>query len=70
MFRFKTGIVLFLVLMSGFTLAAPAAWFQWRSKLNSVLNCSQTSMGEGWEKVTGPYLDAKCRKLKPVAKSM
>jgi hypothetical protein len=64
MFKYKTSLVLFLLLISGLTLAAPAAWFQWRSKLNSVLVCSQTSLGEGWEKVSAPYLDARCKKLK------
>lgn len=43
--------------------AAPAPWFQWRSKLNGTLACSQTPLGPGWEKFAGPYRDARCEKL-------
>lgn len=45
------------------TVAAPAAWYQWRSKLEPVLLCAQTSPGDGWEKSSGPYLDAHCEKM-------
>jgi len=44
-------------------LAGPAPWFQWRSKLNGALTCSQTPLGPGWEKTAGPYRDARCEKL-------
>ena len=40
--------------------AAPAPWFQWRSKADGALACSQTPLGEGWEKFAGPYRDARC----------
>ena len=43
--------------------AAPAPYFQWRSKLNGALACSQTPLGPGWEKSGGPYWDARCEKL-------
>lgn len=43
--------------------AAPAPWFQWRSKLDGKLVCSQTPLGAGWEKATGPYRDSHCTKL-------
>ena len=64
MFKNKATLVVLIFLISGSTLAAPAAWFTWRSKLDSVLVCSQTTPGEGWEKFNGPYLDARCEKLK------
>ncbi len=44
------------------TFAAPAPWYKWRSKLNGKETCAQTLQGE-WEKVSGPYKDARC--LKP-----
>jgi hypothetical protein len=44
-------------------LAGPAPWFQWRSKLNGALACSQTPLGHGWEIFAGPYRDARCEKL-------
>jgi hypothetical protein len=43
--------------------ANPAAWYQWRSKLNGNLVCVQTSPGPGWEKTTGPYKDPHCMYL-------
>lgn len=42
--------------------AAPAAYWQWKSKLTGALACSQTPLGEGWEKSNGPYRDARCEK--------
>ena len=61
----KTTFAWILLLSAVGAFAAPAAWYQWRSKLEPVLVCSQTSPGEGWEKSRGPYLDARCEKLKP-----
>ncbi|MFN3791862.1 hypothetical protein [Massilia sp.] len=43
-------------------LAGPAPYYQWRSKLNGALACSQTPLGPGWEKSGGPYRDARCEK--------
>jgi hypothetical protein len=47
-----------------FTLAAaePAPWFTWRSKADGALVCSQTALGPGWEKSSGPYKDSHCEK--------
>jgi len=44
-------------------LARPASWFQWRSKADGALACSQTPLGPGWERAAGPYRDARCEKL-------
>jgi hypothetical protein len=43
-------------------LAAPAPWFKWRSKVDGKLVCTQTPLGPGWEKATGPYQDSHCEK--------
>jgi len=43
-------------------LAAPAPWHKWRSKLDGKEFCAQISPGDGWEKVSGPYKDARCAK--------
>lgn len=40
--------------------AAPAAWYQWKSKLNGEMWCTQTMPGDGWVKISGPYKDASC----------
>jgi hypothetical protein len=42
--------------------AAPAPWYQWRSKATGAFVCSQTPLGHGWEKADGPYRDARCEK--------
>ncbi len=42
--------------------AAPAPWYLWRSKIDGKSFCFQTSPGEGWERVDGPFRDARCKK--------
>jgi len=58
----KTALLLCLSL-AGAALAGPAPYYQWRSKLDGSLACSQTPLGAGWEKTAGPYRDARCEKL-------
>lgn len=41
--------------------AAPAPFFIWQSKLDGGLTCAQTSPGEGWLRLGGPFRDAGCR---------
>jgi hypothetical protein len=60
----KKQLLFALLLMSVNAFAEPAAWYQWRSKLENVSVCSQTSPGAGWERASGPYRDARCEKLK------
>ena len=52
-----------LVLILSSASAAPAPYYQWRSKLTGELACSQTPLGEGWVKSNGPYRDMRCEKL-------
>lgn len=58
---FLTGLVL-LGAVAGAT-AKPAPWYQWRSKADGLLACSQTPLGPGWERAAGPYRDGRCEKL-------
>ncbi|WP_288378201.1 hypothetical protein [uncultured Massilia sp.] len=58
----KIALLLFLSI-AGAALAGPAPYYQWRSKLNGTMACSQTPLGAGWEKTAGPYRDARCEKL-------
>jgi len=60
--RFTTGIAA-LAIAAASVSAAPASYYQWRSKSNGQLACSQTPLGEGWERARGPYRDARCEKL-------
>ncbi|MBP6710919.1 MAG: hypothetical protein KA150_06705 [Propionivibrio sp.] len=42
--------------------AGPAAWYKWHSAESAIDICSQTSPGDGWVPVKGPFSDALCRK--------
>ena len=42
--------------------AAPAPWFEWRSKIDGALVCTQTTPGPGWDKARGPFSDSHCGK--------
>ncbi|KQQ89201.1 hypothetical protein [Massilia sp. Leaf139] len=54
---------LLLACCLGSAAAKPAPWFQWRSKADGQLACSQTPLGPGWERAAGPYRDSRCEKL-------
>lgn len=41
-------------------LAEPAPWYSWMSKADSKIVCAQTSPGEGWVRLGGPYRTARC----------
>jgi hypothetical protein len=62
-FKTKTTLLMALLLGCGTLTAAPAPWWKWRSKIDGALACSQTPLGEGWEKAYGPFRDARCEKL-------
>jgi len=51
-----------LVTLAVGSIAKPAPWYQWRSKADGQLACSQTPLGPGWERAAGPYQDARCEK--------
>ena len=51
-----------LLAASCVAIAKPAPWYQWRSKADGALACSQTPLGPGWERAAGPYQDARCEK--------
>lgn len=45
--------------------AAPMPFYRWQSQLDGAYTCQQTSPGEGWQKVSGPFRDAGCREMLP-----
>lgn len=55
--------LLTLSLYSAQLSAGPAPWWQYRSKVDGKLACSQTPLGAGWEKAEGPFKDSRCEKL-------
>jgi hypothetical protein len=59
----KTAIIFLLgctLALPAIVDAAPAPWYQWRSKADGRLVCAQTPLGPGWERFGGPYRDAHC----------
>lgn len=59
----KLLVVLICTLVYGALDAAPAPWWKWRSKIDGQLVCSQSPLGEGWERAYGPFRDGRCEKL-------
>lgn len=45
--------------------AAPMPFYKWQSKLDGTYTCQQTSPGDGWQKIGGPFRDAGCREMLP-----
>ena len=58
-FRLLTAAL--LALCASQLAAEPAPYWQWRSKVDGQLVCSQTPLGAGWEKASGPYQDSHCQ---------
>lgn len=56
------GVLAVLLGLSLCAAAAPAPWYLWRSKVDGKAFCFQASPGEGWERVDGPFRDARCEK--------
>lgn len=52
---------LLLVSVTAISMAAPASWYKWRSKLTGKTVCAQVMQGE-WEIAAGPFKDAQCRR--------
>lgn len=57
-------IAVFLIaLFSSLALwAGPAPWYKWHSNSADYDVCSQTSPGDGWGIVKGPFQDSHCTK--------
>lgn len=54
-------LLLSTLLMCLVAQAAPMPFYLWQSRLNGKLTCSQTSPGDGWSRLSGPFSDAGCR---------
>jgi len=63
--RLRTLTILLCLLPGTSSIAAPAAWHWWQSKLDGRLFCAQASPGPGWNKLSRPYLDVNCKKPAP-----
>jgi hypothetical protein len=58
--RCRPLILLFGLLASTSSIAAPATWHWWQSKLDGRLFCAQASPGPGWSKRPRAYRDLHC----------
>jgi hypothetical protein len=61
--KFLIALGLLMAACSADLGAKPAPWYKWRSKIDGQTTCSQTPLGPGWERDTGPYKDSRCEKL-------
>jgi len=69
--RFLFALALLLPLLSLSPLvplvqAAPAPWYYWRSMVNGVRVCAQTSPGHGWERDSVAYEGPGCHPRRKV----
>lgn len=53
------------LLACGAAFAAPAPWYLWKSTVDSKTFCSQTSPGDGWVRLQGPFDNGRCVKREP-----
>ncbi len=60
----KTLLAIVMLLATAAASAGPAPWYQYRSKLDNTIVCSQTPLGDGWERLNIPYRDSRCEKPK------
>lgn len=58
------GLLAVLALPAWTAWAGNAAWYRWESRLEARMVCAQSSPGEGWKRVAGPYSDAACSRLR------
>lgn len=57
----RTILLICLLLSTGSALARPAAWYWWNSRADGQRVCAQTMPDSGWQRVGGPFRDARCR---------
>lgn len=59
-------VVLALSALGAAAWAAPAPWYYWRSKVDGVRICAQTSPGPGWERDSEAYEGPGCQPRRKV----
>lgn len=60
----KPGIaaLVALALACAAAFASGAAWYKWKNKFDGTILCAQTSPGETWIIIQGPFMESQCRK--------
>jgi len=60
--KLGTLVAMLVLAFTSSTVAAPAPFYKWQSKLNGYIACGQTSLGSGWILFSKTrYKDAGCR---------
>ena len=60
--KIKAVAMLMLLALGADALSGTAPWYRWRNQLDRTIMCAQTSPGNAWEPMDGPYMDSRCRK--------
>jgi hypothetical protein len=55
-----SGII--LALLATAAIAGGAPWYKWQNSYDRTILCAQTSPGETWFVVQGPFMESQCRK--------
>lgn len=58
--RIASAILLALVCSAAFAAGAP--WYKWQNRADGTILCAQTTPGETWYIVQGPFMESQCRK--------
>jgi hypothetical protein len=58
--KIASFVVLALVCVAAFASGAP--WYKWQNRFDNTILCAQTSPGETWYIVQGPFMESQCRK--------
>jgi hypothetical protein len=53
-------VLLTLVCVAAFASGAP--WYKWKNRYDGTILCAQTSPGETWYVIQGPFMESQCRK--------
>lgn len=61
----KIAFITTLTLCCSTLWAGPAPWYKWHSPEADYDICAQTSPGDGWIIVKGPFEDSACKKPLP-----
>ena len=60
MIRQLSVVFLLFAALPGASIAKPAAWYWWTSRVGDERICSQTSPGSGWYREPRPFRDGHC----------
>lgn len=58
----KFAVLIVLALICVYAFASGAAWYKWKNKFDGTILCAQTSPGETWVVIQGPFTESQCRK--------